>query len=435
MMAVRHVVSPVMFLTMVSACGGDGPAGNLPRFADLTDPTVVSAKVATLDSAFAAPVTKAYLALAPLMSLAGGLGPGATAPQRSTCAAPFSAAAAATLLGTGLAPALSDSIVRHVFAWDSSRFSYRLTSDSSGPPAGVRFLIYPIDTIGQIRFPLSLIGHLDLIDVSGGGQLTLHAQVTDGAGGGADYGIVPTGTSSYAAYAAVLAGNVTNGPYDATFSDTTGLVGSTLTVAASVDVPADSHVSLSATRAVADPFDNYYTLRFNLRHGQETVGLSGTISTYRAASTTNLTVTVNAVAFATVTNDANGLVFTRGDGQPVGTRRPRRSLTSWTSQRSLFQAFITLFAPARRAASCLAVERRHIENDELGRCGVPRPERVDASSDVAERRRMHATRHEVLPTECRVRGIGQGIEVESLTGTALGREHQQLPVRPKPRRR
>jgi hypothetical protein len=245
-----------------------------------------------------------------------------------------------------LSSAFPDSVVRHVFAYDSTSASYRLTSDSSGPAAGVRFLIYPVNASGQILFRLSPIGHLDLIDASGTGPLTLYAQVTDGAGAGIDYSIAPTGT--LAAYSAVLAGSMTNGPYLATFSDTSGLVGSTFTVGVSLDATApDVHVSMSATRAVADPFDNYYTLRFTLRHGPETVGLAGTISTFCTVSTTNLTVTVNALDFAQVTNDAHGLVFTGVDGQLIDAAQTQAVIDLLALQSTLFQAFTILFTPAR----------------------------------------------------------------------------------------
>jgi len=141
---------------------------------------------------------------------------------------------------------------------------------------------------------------------------------------------------------------MTNGPYLASFSDTTSRVGSTFTVGGSLDATApDAHVSISATRAVADPFDNYYTLRFTLRHGQETVGLAGTISTFCVVSTTNLTVTVNAVDFALVTNDAHGLVFTRVDGQLIGTAQTQAVIDLLALQSTLFQAFTILFTPAR----------------------------------------------------------------------------------------
>jgi hypothetical protein len=350
MMTRRHVVLPAIILAALSACSADGPTGTPPGSADLTDPAVVSAEVATLDSAFAAPVTQAYLALAPVMSVASGFAPGSTAPStvfRSTvCAAPFAPVAPPTPVSAGVATTFPDSILRHVFTWDSASASYQLTPDLSGPLGGIRFLIYRVSTFSQIVFPLSPIGHLDLIDESGAGPLTLDALVTDGAGNGADYTIAPSGT--YSAYTVALSGSVRNGPFFATFNDTTGLAGATLTVAASVDVPdADAHVSLHASRAVADPFDNYYTLRFALRHGQETVGLDGTINTYCAIRTTNLTVTVNTRAFARVTDDAQGQVVTRVDGQPSGAAQTQAIMDLLELQRSLFQGFITLFAPAR----------------------------------------------------------------------------------------
>jgi hypothetical protein len=306
---------------------------------NLTDPAAVSAAVAGFDSVLAAPVMQSFLTLAPLLSISGTPLPAATVARSATCGAVASdGLAAAPAFVSGSIP---DSVLRHVFVYDSATARYRLTADTSGPSAGVRFLLYRV-YLGQVLSPLTAIGHYDLDTAA-----LLHAIVSDSAGSAAAYSIAPIGIPS--ADSAVLAGTIVNGGHAASFRDSISVVGSQTTVRATLsDSGAGVHVTLAAVRTVADKFDRYYTLTLAFRHGQQSVGAAGTINVYCNVRTTNLSLSVNDIAFATVTNDVHGLIYTRADSQPVTTQQMQAINDLLASQDAWFQALATLFVPPRQ---------------------------------------------------------------------------------------
>ena len=245
----------------------------------------------------------------------------------------------------GAAAAFPDSMVRHVFAWDSMAAAYRLTSDTSGPAAGIRFLLYR-EYLGQVLSPITSIGRFDLIDVSGGGSAALHAGIADSLGAGADYGILPIGTQS--AYSALLVGTISGGPRTLQLRDSTTRSGSSVTVDGVVDDAAGGvHVTVHVNRTAIDAFDNFYNLQVKLSHGADTVGIKGSIDTYCLVSSTGATVTVNGGIFALITNDQHGLVFTREDGQPVTPAQQQAMVDLLGLQGRLFQQLDALFTPVR----------------------------------------------------------------------------------------
>jgi len=308
---------------------------------NLSDPGSASAAVAALDSALSMRLLHGFRVLAPLLSSTGGL---VQFPLRNAAAPvcagtrPALATPVSATRGVGTWP---DSNAGRVFAYDSATQRYRVTTDTGGPVEGVRFLLYQTDSVRPL-FPLTALGWMDL---SVRGPDSLQGRIADTVTL-VDYRLATTGTQPV--YSLTLTGSVSATSHVWTFRDSTYRSGGTVGVLAAVDDSAEgTSMTLTASRAVLDRFDNFYSLDFSFSHGTETVRLQGNQDTYCLLTSIGLTVTVNGGSFASVTNGASATVpnVTRADSQPLTTAQLAAVLDLIRGQGEVFDLLTALSWP------------------------------------------------------------------------------------------
>ncbi len=302
----------------------------------------------TIEAALAAPVYASFITFAPSLSIVGGHAPVPVATSGSSRCAGGAAPAvpAGAPLGVGLA-AIPDSVLSHVFAYDSATQSFKSTANSGGPPNGVRFLLAQVDSLGRPVFPLTTVGWLDVIDHSAaGGPDSLEAVLVGQGGPLLDYSMVPSGTTS--TYNERVGGTLRGGGSPILFRDSTSRVGTQVTVTAILDDSAHRfHATLMASRTATDPYDWFYIVDFGLSYGSDSIELKGNQDVYCLLPSTGLTVLAHDSTFAMVTNGASPTVpnITRADGKPVTAAQATAVLDLIRLQGELFSWMKTFSLP------------------------------------------------------------------------------------------
>ena len=317
-------------------------------FADFRNPDATISAVASLENALAAPVYASFVAFAPSLSIVGGHAPVPVARSGSfRCAggaAPFAAANAPSSVGTAAIP---DSVLSHVFAYDSVTRSFKTAADSGGPANGVRFLLAQVDTLGRAVFPLTTVGWLDVTDHSApAGPDSLEGVLSSSGGPLLSYFMVPTGTSS--AYSEHVGGTFDGAGATFQFRDSTARVGTQVAVTTIVDDTVHQlHASLTATRTATDRYDWFYRLDFTLRTAGDSIRLQGASDVYCLFPSIGVTLSVHDSTFATVTNGASPSTptITRGDGNPVTPAQASAVLDLIRVQGELFKWMETFSLP------------------------------------------------------------------------------------------
>ncbi len=301
-MHIRHapigVLLPVLWL--LSGCHKDAAAP--PVIVPFDNAPAVSASMLMLDSVFAAPNIQSVWGLAGVMHVASA------APSGAQCASGVSGAAAPLFgipLSNGLIP---DSLKRHVFILVSPYTSYTLApGDTSGPPGGVRFVLYNVDTLANLKVPTSVVGTLDLLNpASGSGPF--EARVLNGSIPNADYFMTALGRRT--SDTVVLTGTVAGPTRHVAFRDSvTRLAPSVSTttnlVATVVDSADDITVTLTAAAYGYDLYDGNYIADFSLTHAGRTVRMTGNIFTFCLLPSYDLTVFADGDSIATIGDQSN----------------------------------------------------------------------------------------------------------------------------------
>jgi hypothetical protein len=240
--------------------------------------------------------------------------------------------------------AFPDSLARRVLVYDSAAQAYQPSIDSGGPPNGVRFILYQVDSAGvPPLFPLTPVGSLDLIAL---GSDSLRGIVQDQAGTLADYVLTPAGLQL--SYSERLSGSLRGAGGAFTFHDSTARLSGEVTVSVTLDDSASGdRLELTATRTVLDRYDDFYGLDLRFTHDTETVRLAGRNDTYCLLSSIGLTVTVNGGSFATVTDgaSADAPLLTRADSAALTTEQRDALLALIRGQRELFRLMGALSWP------------------------------------------------------------------------------------------
>jgi hypothetical protein len=124
-----------------------------------------------MEGAFGTPAIRSLSTFGPKMAVLAVQSGAASRAVPAVCApagALFLTAPAPALRGGGsTAGAIPDSLLRHVFVYDSAAGSYRPTADTSGPAGGVRFLLDAVDSTGRPTAPSTNVGWLDLNLIEG----------------------------------------------------------------------------------------------------------------------------------------------------------------------------------------------------------------------------------------------------------------------------
>jgi hypothetical protein len=349
----RPPIIPALLLlsTCVSLSDSSPPPPPPPppgSFADFIHPDSATGAVAAMEGAVAAPVYRSFVTFAPALSIAGGHAPVPVAPSGSfRCAAGGAPLAAASVPRSIATAAFPDSVLSHVFAYDSATQSFKAASDSGGPANGVRFLLAQVDSVGRPMFPLTTVGWLDVTDHSPvGGPDSLGGVLVGQGTPLLDYFMAPSGTSS--AYSERIGGTFRGGAATFLFRDSTARVGTQVAVTAIVDDSTHRlHATLTASRTSTDRYDWFYKLDFALRYGSDSIRLSGVSDVYCLLPSIGVTVLVHDSTFASVTNGATPALptITRGDGQPVTAAQATAVLDLLRLQGELFSWMETFSLP------------------------------------------------------------------------------------------
>jgi len=318
-----------------------------PRPVTLANPEATAASLAAVDSVLRVPVARSFTTFAGAFSAPAGLAPAALAgsglpalPRPGESAQATSARRAWRL--TRLAPELGasltsftiipDSLRGFVFRWDSASASYQRAATSGGPTNGVRFILYAVDTAGQIAYPLAEVGYADLLDESteSGPQLHILVRSPDGAITYVDHTVAITPIAN--GFTAVARGFVSNGrmgPDYRTLRFATTLQASATESGATAAL--DAQLGLSEP-AVTIQITERHTFTgnggaaavdFRINHDSETLQLEGTfvvsaVTADSAVVTVNAAILVNGQILATVQGTPpDHLTFRDGAGNPV----------------------------------------------------------------------------------------------------------------------
>ena len=328
-----------------------------PKVTGGFDPAALDSAFATISRYFGTPAVQSLTALSPLLIPAASAASPATASPDAVSPAGCAPAAdrsapVAGATASSIASLIADSLFHRVFAWDTAARAYRASSDTSGPPNGIRYLLYDVSTYGLPNLPLTPDGWLDLTDLSAGTALQLRAQVSNGTSGVADYLVGLSGTQ--AADSGQLTGTLTDGTRTLSFRDSTVGGGATGSLATEVSISAhlsDSldrlSVDMVASHTSFDPFDYNDTLNFTVTTPAQTVSMVGAIRTYCLLPSIGLTVTLNGTTYATITNGGTTPNVTLGGGQPAPTDVAQALIGMKDAQHQLFGWLGALFGPAK----------------------------------------------------------------------------------------
>jgi len=323
-------------LVVFAACS-EGPGGPTP----LIDPAGTSARLDAVHGALAAPVVRSFTrfsggiappaaGLGPAVSLLVVASPALARPGES----PYALGARRALRLRELAPELStgaslvriipDTLWGSVFRWDSASSGYYRAAPGGGPANGMRFILYAVDDAGQISYPLTEVGYVDLLDESTETSARLHINVrsVDGSLTFVDYVVAITPAAN--GFSAAASGSITGA---LSFAVTVSASATQSAVTTAVDATLD--VTSSATRvelhegATFTASGGAIAIDFRLSPPGETVQLQGlfTVSTVTpdsAAVTVNATIRANGRVLATVQGaPPHELTFRDGEGTPM----------------------------------------------------------------------------------------------------------------------
>jgi len=326
------------------------------------DAAALDSSLAIVSGVEGTPAMQSLTSLSPLLIPAAAPPAARTAFRASACfiaadrsyAGPAPAAPAAGRAGFGVAGLIADSLLGHVFVYDTAARAYRTGADTGGPAGGIRFVLYGLNAYGLPALPLARDGWLDLTDQSAGAAFRLRAQVGGATAGVADYLVSLSGTR--AADTAQLGGTVTDGTHTLAFRDSTtsatvaGAIAVRAAISAAVTDSADGFgLVMAASRVNFDPFDFTDSVDITFTGPAQRLRLSGTIVTYCLLPSTNLTVSLNGAAYATITNGTSGpsVTLAGSGGQPATTDEAHALLALKDTQQLLFGWLGGLLAPAK----------------------------------------------------------------------------------------
>ncbi len=243
--------------------------------------------------------------------------------------------------GPGVA-AIPAEVAGRTFIYDPGTGGY-VSSDLTGAPAnGVRFLIYAVNPVTYAPAePLTQVGYVDLIDLSGGSTQAARVQVVSGGVTFVDYTVTVSEGATSGRVTAI--GYVTDGTTQANINVSTTLTytaGLTLTYALDIpqrDVSIDLSVSISDVSQPSSPI----VVNLTMRGPNGTVTMSGQFT----ETSGNLNIRVNGHAFATITTNGTTTTITRVDGTPLAEDELLALQHVFEVQAGAFTSFDQMLAP------------------------------------------------------------------------------------------
>lgn len=320
----QRLLSAAILLAAFAACKKDatGPAS-------ITDPGTVTANLNGVDSTFSTPPFQSFLGFWGLSS--GGGGPTApfagirqlvraTAPRAPNRQDAAARALAMRTLGPmilqGTQAIFPDSLKGKTFIYDSASAQY-VISDSTGAPAtGVRFILYAVDPGGNIVFPLTPVGHLDLIDESTVDAVVLEVIVAGPTMTYVDYTTSGSGTRS--AFTLTTAGYIQSSVRRLDFSVSYALAAGSFTIAEHFDDTADDvHLLFNFGIVATSDTSANVSATFTFSHAGQSIALTGAGTLTTNTSALQATVKVNGAVFALITSVNDTTTITDKNGNPL----------------------------------------------------------------------------------------------------------------------
>ncbi|HKV71736.1 MAG TPA: hypothetical protein VJN62_10835 [Gemmatimonadales bacterium] len=295
-------------LLAIAACSKDatGPT-------TISNPASAMASLNGVDSTFATPAFQSFLAVtgsfngspaAPFGHVGALLR--ATAPRIPGSSGapngPALGAALRTLAGVmaSVEAILPDSLLGKTFVWDTIQAKYVVSADTGAPSNGIRFLLYEVDSTGNIGTPLTQVGRLDLIDKSTAGTQSLEVVVASNTFTYVDYTVSGSGTRS--AFTLTAAGFIRNTRRELDFSITYSLSGSAYAIHEQFDDTADQlHLTFSFGITVTSDTSTAVTLGFTYQVGSQSIEISGGGAINALTESLAGSVKVNGNTFALIT--------------------------------------------------------------------------------------------------------------------------------------
>ncbi len=251
--------------------------------------------------------------------------PYAATPQRlqalRAAAAGMSAAATAVIPQTLWGKTyVWDAVTTHGYVEDPNQFD--------GTRQGIRIILYQVDANGQvIENPLTIVGHVDLLDESDANTSKLHVIVQDASASPvtyADYTISATVVGNpVSEFTGTASGYVSDGARTVTFSASfhatqldTPAPDLQFDVTWDLDNPPVS-VALHVTVTTSDADHATLTIDLSVTRGGATVALTGTIKIGPGTVTADLTITVPGGTFARIIGTNEGITIRHPNGSEL----------------------------------------------------------------------------------------------------------------------
>jgi len=324
MFTARHrALAAAGLLIAAVACNNDNSTGP----ATLSNPSGLTASLNGVDSTFASAQFESFLALTGNLSVASPAAPFArlralvrgTAPRGANPSSATAYSRALRVLPRAMAGSeaiIPDSVLGTTYVWDTLSQQY-VASDSTGAPSnGVRYLLYEVDSTGQIGSPLTQIGHVDFIDLSSGPTTSLETVIASNTFTYADYTVTGSGDST--AFTLTSAGYIQTHLHRLDFSITFSLASGSFSIQEQFTEAADN-LSLAFQFNVAATSDTSASVTgaFTFTNGSQTISMTGGGTLTSSVSDIQLTVKVDGNTFAIITAAGDSTSVTDAQGHPL----------------------------------------------------------------------------------------------------------------------
>jgi len=329
MFTARHrLVGAAALLITAAACSNTGSSTG-PN--TISNPSAATASLNGVDSTFSTPAFQSFLTVTALLTSSGPTAPyghvadllKATAPRTPRPLSGPAMGAALRVLAhdmAGVESIIPDSLLGTTYVWDSTDGGYVPDPDSTGAPSnGVRFELYEVDSTGNIGYPLTQVGHLDLKDLSTAGTQSLEVIVASNTFTYVDYTVSGTGTISAFNLSAI--GYIRSTVRTLNFNIAYALAQGSYSISETF-TDATDQLSLTFTFGITQTSDTSaaVTLAFTYTVGAQSIAINGGGTLNAVTESLQGTVTVNGGTFAVIT--AVGLrgstpTVTDGQGHPL----------------------------------------------------------------------------------------------------------------------
>lgn len=320
-----RLLSAAILLLTAAACKNDSTS---PGSTTLSNPATVTASLNGVDSTFATAQFQSFLGFWGNSTGGGPTAPfagirsliRATVPQlgnrRDAAGRSLAMKALAPRILQGTQAIIADSLKGKTFIYDSASAQYVVSADTGAPAAGIRFILYAVDLNGDITFPLTPVGHLDLIDKSTVSTTSLEVVVANATMTFVDYTV--TGSGNTTAFTITTAGYLRSSVRELDFSISYTLAVGTFTIHEQFDDATDDvHLLFQFGIIATSDTSANVSATFTFSHGGQSIALTGGGTLTTNTSNIQATVKVNGGVFATITSVNDSTTINDKNGNPL----------------------------------------------------------------------------------------------------------------------